>query len=1156
MNIRPLKSNRDDFLEQTKKEREKREKERAEIQLKEKQESSSRIIQRFYQTNSLRKKCIESLRNEWDKSIAAFSDSMGSAIVLLKLIGLLRLIRSPKDSTRATLICRTVLTSWNQANPEKNLSCLLLNAEYASKLVRYLDFLLICSLEEVCRVKNIFASSPELRLLIMITDARTWNLWRQASGATESSPAAEKLVTTLEGHAQHFFRTVCEQGMLCKLRATMTQCVVGLAGKSDDCVSMSQSGAKGGDERGKPAIWLDAVTLLALRTLPADPTTKRTTDPATAKLYIEFSQYILTVPLLGNFWGKSCMEILAKQFPVILAALFGVLRDTRGSGNSNGNGNGNGADVAQTIWHWDAERTLYLLGNLAQLFDRLLTWNISEKKGSAIAWKDEEHYHYVMCLVALGRKWEGHLGAEQATSSSSSSSSSSTSVAYHPIFRWRKGTIDPVLSDAAITTALLSQITLLWRTQCLHACFDRHVTRTSVLLSTDLTKKEILPCLLASCDLYLTLTRVVHITSRADIVATLAYHMPCIPAFLWTVIETLSPIPNALSSPSPSSSSSHDPNSSNVSITSGSSTRNSIQNINTSASSSLNSMFSMLSSLASAFRPNWGKVNPLQTVPVPLLQLFCSTSLSLFLVLDDHEVYEAHTPFTLQALASVARKLTLYVFHAVFTDDQGASPSRVPDEVISAATSILRVLHSRHARRPFGPENELWLVRECEGRDFLEGLMQFRPAHVAVLNAIPHAIPFETRLQFLRASINLARGVPEGSSHAPAPGYLLTISRKRIVEDAVMQISKLPLQSLRTTPIKVRFVNELGLSEAGIDQAGVSKEFVEEVTKALFAKDRGLFAHTENTTEGHHVYPSPTSRAAAGSDHLLLLRCAGVVVAKAVCEGFNVDVPFADFFLSKVLGHHNSFDELPSLDPDLYKNLLAVKNYDGDVQDLGLTFSVTNEIFGKIETVNLLPGGPDVTNLSRIQYIHMMAHYKLHTQIKDQSDAFISGFRAMVPTEPLLSFSAPELRRIIAGDDADFDVDDMRKHTQYLGGYHDKHQVIRWFWKIVKDFDSDDKKALLKFVTSCSKPPLSGFVHLNPPFSIRYVQEGEQNGDGPSLLDSVATFFGRAPRNDSQRLPTSSTCFNLLKLPAYKSKDTLKMKLKAAIHAQAGFELS
>ena len=53
----------------------------------------------------------------------------------------------------------------------------------------------------------------------------------------------------------------------------------------------------------------------------------------------------------------------------------------------------------------------------------------------------------------------------------------------------------------------------------------------------------------------------------------------------------------------------------------------------------------------------------------------------------------------------------------------------------------------------------------------------------------------------------------------------------------------------------------------------------------------------------------------------------------------------------------------------------------------------------------------------------------------------------------------------------------------------------------------------------------------------------------------MATFLGISG-TDTNRLPTASTCFNLLKLPIYKTKKRLKERLLYAIHSNAGFELS
>ena len=87
------------------------------------------------------------------------------------------------------------------------------------------------------------------------------------------------------------------------------------------------------------------------------------------------------------------------------------------------------------------------------------------------------------------------------------------------------------------------------------------------------------------------------------------------------------------------------------------------------------------------------------------------------------------------------------------------------------------------------------------------------------------------------------------------------------------------------------------------------------------------------------------------------------------------------------------------------------------------------------------------------------------------------------------------------------------------------------FWDVVGQFTEDQKKQLLKFVTSCSRPPLLGFKELHPPFTVMV--------GGPS-----------------DRLPSASTCMHLLKLPIFTDQQTLRSKLLYAISAGAGFELS
>ena len=99
------------------------------------------------------------------------------------------------------------------------------------------------------------------------------------------------------------------------------------------------------------------------------------------------------------------------------------------------------------------------------------------------------------------------------------------------------------------------------------------------------------------------------------------------------------------------------------------------------------------------------------------------------------------------------------------------------------------------------------------------------------------------------------------------------------------------------------------------------------------------------------------------------------------------------------------------------------------------------------------------------------------------------------------------------------------------GVYKEDHPCIRMFWEVILSFTEKEKQQLLKFVTSCSRPPLLGFKELHPSFHI-------------------------SPGQGDERLPSASTCMNVLKLPLYHDKETMKSKILYAIQSGAGFELS
>lgn len=49
------------------------------------------------------------------------------------------------------------------------------------------------------------------------------------------------------------------------------------------------------------------------------------------------------------------------------------------------------------------------------------------------------------------------------------------------------------------------------------------------------------------------------------------------------------------------------------------------------------------------------------------------------------------------------------------------------------------------------------------------------------------------------------------------------------------------------------------------------------------------------------------------------------------------------------------------------------------------------------------------------------------------------------------------------------------------------HPTIARFWDVLAEFDETQRRQLLKFVTSCSRPPLLGFKNLHPPFCVHFA---------------------------------------------------------------------
>eukprot|EP00004_Rigifila_ramosa_P001341 TRINITY_DN1127_c0_g1_i2.p2 TRINITY_DN1127_c0_g1~~TRINITY_DN1127_c0_g1_i2.p2 ORF type:complete len:363 (-),score=92.70 TRINITY_DN1127_c0_g1_i2:32-1120(-) len=356
-------------------------------------------------------------------------------------------------------------------------------------------------------------------------------------------------------------------------------------------------------------------------------------------------------------------------------------------------------------------------------------------------------------------------------------------------------------------------------------------------------------------------------------------------------------------------------------------------------------------------------------------------------------------------------------------------------------------------------------------------------------------------------------------------GQSVTIRRGHEVQDAFAALSA---PGALKRPFRISYSNFEGLPEAGVDGGGLFKEFLTSLTKQAFSSSYGLFRETPD----NRLYPNPAS-SLVQENHLELFAFLGRILGLCFSRKVLVDIPFAHFFLSKLLEKYNYLDALESLDSQMHHSLMLVKHFPGDVRDLSLFFVVAeNELGHSVET-ELIPGGSNipVTNENKIRYIHLIANYKLNIQIKNQSKSFLSGLTEVVPVAWLKIFSENELQLLVSGTQNAPDLVDWKAHTRY-SGFEPNEEYIRIFWEVVSELTVPQMESLLRFVTSVPRAPLLGFRDLNPPFTIHKAT------------------------HSTTALPSASTCMNFLKLPVYPTREILREKLLYAIESNAGFELS
>lgn len=392
--------------------------------------------------------------------------------------------------------------------------------------------------------------------------------------------------------------------------------------------------------------------------------------------------------------------------------------------------------------------------------------------------------------------------------------------------------------------------------------------------------------------------------------------------------------------------------------------------------------------------------------------------------------------------------------------------------------------------------------------------------------------------------------------------FTLRIRRECMVDDSLRQISSAvgAGQEELKKGLRVQFTGE-----EGVDAGGPRKEWFLMLVRDIFDPNHGMFSYDD---ESNTCYFNPNSFETSDQYYLV-----GALLGLAIYNSTILDVALPPFAFRKLLAAAPaaatsasnvstitgtkgqmtySLDDLAEFRPSLAAGLQQLLDFDGDVEAVYCRdFVVPVERYGAITNVPLIPNGErvPVTNANRHEFVVAYVRYLLDVAVARQFEPFKRGFFTVCAGNALSLFRAEEIELLVRGSDEALDVDSLRAVAVYENWKqptepHHLHPnpaknvpVIGWFWDSFAEASPVKQRKLLTFITGTDRIPAVGATSL----VLRIVA----GGDG----------WGGGPHDERQRFPIARTCFNMLMLWRYDSRQQLEGKLWRAVEESEGFGL-
>lgn len=379
-------------------------------------------------------------------------------------------------------------------------------------------------------------------------------------------------------------------------------------------------------------------------------------------------------------------------------------------------------------------------------------------------------------------------------------------------------------------------------------------------------------------------------------------------------------------------------------------------------------------------------------------------------------------------------------------------------------------------------------------------------------------------------------------THKIVNQYLvLKIRRDCLVEDSLKGVSEVVGSGGEEIKKGLRIEFK---GEEGIDAGGLRKEWFLLLVRDVFNPEHGMFSYDEDS---QFCYFNPNSFET--TDQFFLV---GVVLGLAIYNSTILDVALPPFAFRKLLAagpvaapgamsHAKpsmtySLEDLAEYRPALASGLRQLLEFEGDVESTFCRdFVAEVERYGQKIQVPLCQYGENkpVTNSNRHDFVDLYVRYLLDTSVARQFEPFKRGFFTVCGGNALSLFRPEEIELLIRGSDEPLDIASLRAVSlcENWGVLNagKTEPVVQWFWESFQSADPKDQRKLLSFITGSDRIPAMGATNLIIKLSCL--------GD------------------DSLRFPVARTCFNMLSLYRYSSRQKLESMLWRAVRESEGFGL-